>query len=597
MGILKIRLAKRWLMGILVFGLAIALSSLPGCSSPLSRQAGVPTFVYSSISEPNSFNTIIADGNSSDFLNFIYEGLLSQNGETGELEPALAESWDMSADKKKIVFTLRPNLKWSDGAPLTTDDIVFTYNDIFFNKEIPTDYRDILRIGAQGLLPKVRKLDERRVEFTVPEPFAPFLRYAGGIGILPAHALRESVFTKDQEGKPKFLSTWGTDTDPKAIVGSGPYRLDSYIPSQQVVLTRNPNYWKKDPQGQAQPYIQRFIWAIVENTDTQFLQFRSGGIDTLDISPEYFALIKQQEQLRNFRVYVGGPNMSTTFISFNLNRARNSKNQPLVDPIKSRWFNNVKFRQAIAHAIDRPRIINNIYRGLGEPQNSMIYKQSPYYLSPEEGLKVYDYNIQRAKELLQEAGFKFNGQQLVDDKGNRVRFTLMTNAGNKLREAMAAQIQQDLKKIGIRVDLNLLAFNTMLEKIYTTRNWDSHILSIGGGGVEPNGGANTWLVDGQLHSFNRASQAGEKPLIGWEAADWEYKIQDLYIRGAQELDETKRKAIYAEAQQLIQEYLPYICLVNRYDMTAVRDRIQGIKYTSIGGALWNIADLKISPQE
>lgn len=588
---------RRWILVLLTL---VMVAPLGACSLENFRAnaAQEPMFVYSSISEPDTFNYILTAGNSSAFLNLIYEGLTSENGITAEIEPALAKSWEMSEDKLKIVFTLREGLKWSDGAPLTADDVVFTYNDIFFNEAIPTDYRDILRIGEQGLLPSVRKLDDRRVEFTTPEPFAPFLRYAGGIAIMPKHALIESIKTKDSQGNPLFFNKWGTDTNPAEIVGNGPFMLESYTTGQQVALTRNPYYWKKDDQGNQQPYIQKFIWAIVESTDTQLLQFRSGSLDTLDISPEYFALLKQQQDQGNYQIYIGGPTLSTTFLTFNLNQARNSNNQPLVDPIKSRWFNTVAFRQAIAHAINRPKMVDNVYRGLGEAQNSNIYQQSPYYLSPKEGLKVYDYNLDQARELLKGAGFKYNNRgQLLDAQGNRVRFMLATNAGNKLREAIVSQIQQDLSKIGIQVDLDILAFNTLLKKLDFTRQWDSLVLGIGGGGIEPNGGANTWLVQGGLHQFNLASQEGEPPLIGWKAADWEYEIQRLYTQGAQELDEAKRKQIYAKAQQVIQEHLPFIYLVNPYAMTAVRDRIEGIQYSALGGALWNLTDLKIKVNE
>ena len=488
---------------------------------------------------------------------------------------------------------MREGLKWSDGAPLTVDDVVFTYNDIYLNEKIPTDYRDILKIGQSRALPSVKKLDERRVEFTIPEPFAPFLRYAGGISILPAHALRESVTTKDASGNLKFLSTWGTDTDPKKIVSNGMYMLESYTTSERIIFRRNPYYWRKDSQGKPLPYIERVVWEIVENTDTSFLQYRSGGLDTITVTPEYFSLLKNEEKRGKFKIYVGGPTLSTTFVTFNLNKAKNSKNQALVDPIKSRWFNTVEFRQAVAHAIDRPRLLNNLYRGLGELQNSPIYKPSPYYLSPEQGLKVYEYNLEKAKELLKKAGFKYNEQgQLFDADGNRVRFSLLTNAGNKLREAISAQIKQDLAKIGMQVDYNAIQFNVLMDKIFTQRQWDSYVGSIGGGGVEPNGGANTWSTKGGLHAFNLAAKTGDKPLQGWQAAPWELEIEQLYIKGVGELDEKKRRDIYVQTQKITQENLPFIYLVNPLSMEAVRDRIQGIKYTELGGAFWNLYELK-----
>jgi peptide/nickel transport system substrate-binding protein len=585
-----------WRRSLSIMLILLSAIAFTGCSPSnfKTEAAQVPQLVDTSLGDPKTFNLALSQEAPNVFGN-IYEGLLTENGK-GELEPALAESMpEISPDKKRIVFTLRDGLKWSDGEPLTVDDVVFTYNEIYLNEKIPTDVKDILKIGKSHALPSVRKLDDRRVEFTVPEPFAPFVRYAGGLSILPAHALRESVRTKDSQGNLKFLSTWGTDTDPKKIVCNGMYTLESYTTSQRVIFRRNPYYWRRDAQGKSMPYIERVVWQIVENTDTAFLQFRSGGLDTITITPEYYSLMKQEEKRGKFKIEVGGSELSTTFLVFNLNKAKNSKNQPLVDPIKSRWFNTLEFRQAVAHAIDRQKMLNDLYRGLGEPQNSPIYKQSPYYLSPEQGLKVYDYNPQKAKELLQKAGFKYNAQgQLFDADGNRVRFNMLTNAGNKLREAIGAQIKQDLAKIGMQVDFNAIAFNVLLDKIYTQRQWDSSIGKIGGGGIEPNGGANTWSTTGQLHTFNLASKPGEPPLIGWKPNDWELEIERLYIQGAGELDEKKRREIYVQTQRITQENLPYIYLVNPFAMEAVRDRIQGVKYSALGGAFWNLYELKVT---
>ncbi|MEJ1932611.1 ABC transporter substrate-binding protein, partial [Nostoc sp. NIES-2111] len=277
---------------------------------------------------------------------------------------------------------------------------------------------------------------------------------------------------------------------------------------------------------------------------------------------------------------------------FNLNKGkRNGK--PLIDPIKSRWFNTVEFRQAVAYALDRQTMINNIYRGLGKNQDSPISVQSPYYLSPKEGLKVYNYNIEKAKQLLLKAGFKYNAQnQLLDSEGNRVRFSLLTNAGNKIREAMGSQIKQDLSKIGIQVDFTPLAWNTYLDKLSNTLDWEASMLGLTGG-LEPNDGANVWNPEGGLHMFNQKPQAGQKPIEGWEVAPWEAKIGQLYIQAARELDEAKRKAIYAETQKITQENLPFIYLVNQYALSAVRDRFENIRFSALGGAFWNLYEIKM----
>ena len=580
---------RRSFLLIITLIVAIALS---GCNPTEMRTtaAQVPQIVARVPGDPQTFNYAL-NQSSPNVFGFIYEGLVAENGETGKLEPALAESWKISEDNLKIIFTLRPNLKWSDGKPLTVDDVVFTYNNIYFNEQIPTDIRDILRIGKSKALPQVQKLDNRRVEFTVPEPFAPFLRFAGGLVILPEHALRQAIETKNQAGKPQFLSTWGTDTDPQKIVVNGPFMLESYTVNQRVVFRRNPYYWRKDTQGNSLPYIERLIWQIVESPDTALIQFRSLGLDLLEIGPASFQLLKREEDRGNFKIYDGGPDFGTNFLCFNLNKGRRN-GKPLVDPIKSRWFNNVAFRQAVAYGINRQALLNNIYRGLGELQNSPISVQSPYYLSPKAGLKVYNYAPDKAKELLRGAGFKYNNRgQLTDADGNRVRFTLISQAGNRTVDAIGSQIKQDLSKIGIQVDFNPIDFAVMVDKITNTLEWESYFGLITGG-VEPYSGANVWSPDGGFHPFNQKPQPGQPPIEGREVADWEAEIGRLYIEGGRELDEAKRKEIYAETQRLAQEYLPFIHLVNPLALAAIRDRVEGTKFSALGGTLWNIYELK-----
>jgi len=259
-----------------------------------------------------------------------------------------------------------------------------------------------------------------------------------------------------------------------------------------------------------------------------------------------------------------------------------------VDPVKSRWFNNVKFRQAAAYAIDRQRILNNNYQGLGLPQNSPISVQSPYYLAPEEGLKVYDHDPEKAKQLLKAAGFTSNNKgQLLDSEGNRVRFTLMAPTGSTL----GAQIKQDLAKIGMQVDYTPVAFNTIVDKLDDALDWDCTLLGLTGG-LEPNSGANVWSPEGGLHMFNQKPVPPSEPIQGFTVSEWEREIGDLYIAGAQELDETKRKAIYAKTQQLSQEYLPLIYLINPLALAAVRNDFEGLQYTALGGVTWNIHDLQ-----
>lgn len=589
------RLWRLLMLGLTMLGLVILL---PSCNN-LERlrldnfrtedSAEVSRIISTVIGEPKTFNYLLTqESSSSDVLGFLYEGLIKIDQETSEIVPGLAESWTISDDGQTIVFTLKEDLKWSDGEPLTVDDVVFTYNDLILNEAITTDTRDILRIGEEGKLPEVKKLDERRVEFKIPEPFAPFLRVTG-IAILPEHILGETVTNTNSEGQPLFMSTWGTDTDPTEVVGNGPYTIKRFVPGERIVFERNPYYWAKGPNGEQQPYIEEMVWPVVSSQDAQFVRFRSGDADLMAVTPDNFSLMKQDEAQGGYTVYNGGPTTTRLFLTFNLNKG-SFNGKPVVDPVKSAWFTNKAFRQAVAYAIDRETMLNNIFKGLGELQNSQIAPQSPYYA--ETGLRVYDYNLEKARELLLSAGFRYEGDQLVDAAGNVVRFKLQTNVGNKIRESAGAQIKQNLAQIGITVDFQPMDFNKLITNISDTLDWDAIVLGFGAG-VEPNSSANLWLTDGGLHFFNQQVQ-GDTPLEGREVYPWEQQISDLYVKAAQELDEEKRKELYFEAQQLVQENLPFIHLVGQYSMSAVRDKIENIKYTAVGGTLWNIRELELT---
>lgn len=577
--------------GIVVLAIATMIN-LTACNPEhfKSNAAQAPELVQAILSDPKTFNPVLAsDATSSSVGTMIFDGLVSQNPITAEIEPALAESWEISPDKLRIIFNLRKNLKWSDGHPLTADDVVFTYDRLYLNPEIPTGMRDILKIGQSQALPQVRKLNDLQVEFTIPEPFAPFLATTGA-EILPAHILQKTVTQKDRDGKLLFLSTWTVDTPPEQIVANSAYKIRNYATSQRIVFEENPYYWKKQVTGKDIPYIERVVWEIVESTDTSLLQFRSGSLDSMTVSPEYFSLLKKEENRGNFTIYNGGASYGTTFITFNLNQGkRNGK--PLIDPIKSRWFNNVKFRQAVSYAIDRPRIANNIFRGLGEAQKSFISVQSPFY---DPNIKNYPFDREKAKQLLLEAGFKYNNKnQLFDAEGNRVSFELNTNAGNKIRESMGNQIEEDLEAIGMDVNFRTINFNVLIGKLDQSLQWECILLGFTGGN-EPNNGANLWLPDGDSHMFNQKPKPGQAPIKGRVIADWEAKIGDLFIKAARELEQEKRQEIYAEIQELIAEKVPMIYLVNPYSLGAVRNTIQRIEYSALGGAFWNLEELKIT---
>jgi len=578
---------NKFLLLLLSFLLCLTLAACNFSRLVNSKSLLDSTLILSVLSDPKTFNFVLSK-EAPNIFGLTYEGLITENPLTGQKEPQQAESWTISEDKLHLVFKLRRGLKWSDGQPLTVDDVLFTYNDIYLNPNIPFNGRDGLKVGQKQTLPTVSKVDKDKIEFTITEPFAPFLD-AASYPILPKHILEKFIKTKGSDGKPLFLRTWGVDTPPKEIVVNGPYKIKNYQTSERIIFEKNPYYWKKGANGEKLPHIKQIIWSIVESTDTSLIQFRSGSLDSIGVSPDYFSLLKKEEKRGDFTIYNGGPAYGTSFISFNLNKgSRNGK--PLVDSIKSSWFNKLEFRQAVAYAIDRNRMINNIFRGLGEVQDSDISKQSPFY---DKNLKGYQFNLEKAKNLLLSAGFKYNSkQELIDQNNNLVRFSLITNAGNKLRESMGAQIKEDLAQIGIKVDFSPMAFNVLVDKLTNSLEWDCFLLGFTGGN-EPNDGANIWFTDGSLHSFNQTPQAGSQPIQGQVFTDWEKQIAHLYVEGAKELDFSKRQAIYNQSQEIISKYLPYIYLVNPYSLSAIRNTVEGIEFSALGGGFWNIEKLQL----
>ncbi len=588
-------------LSLLLCGLVGLMSGCQPLLQTTRQDPAIGQIVLSTLQDPKTFNYALNQEFPSIFL-FCFRGLTQEIGNTGELQPDLAESWEISPDQTQITFTLRSGLRWSDGMPLTADDVVFTYRDVIFNPKIPAESQAGLRIGADRQLPTVKKLDDRRVQFTLAEPFAPFLSATSGpptdIVILPKHKLAASIQALDEKGNPKFLSVWGTDTDPQEIVVNGSYLIESYRPGERVIFRRNPYFWQTQ-NGKALPLIDRIVWQIAESTDSQLLMFRSGDLDAIGdvrpLRPEYFELLKREEDRGDFSVYSGGPWSGSTFITFNLTQAQNDRGIPLVDPIKSRWFNNLAFRQAVAYGIDRPRLINNIYRGISEPQNSPISVQSPYYLAA--GLPTYDYDLNRARQLLESAGFQYRGSALWDAEGNRVEFTLLTNAGNKIREAIGTQIREDLAKLGMQVNFSAVNFNTLIGKLNDSRDWDCVLIGFTGG-IEPHSGANLWTSTGSSHMFNLAPQPGQPVIQNWQASDWELQIDRLFAAGAREFDPAKRKPFYHEFQRIVQTQLPVIHLVHEIALMAVRDRITGLKYNGLPSwGLWNIQELELRDRQ
>jgi len=537
-------------------------------------------FISSTTSDPKSFNDILAKETSTTLVTgHIFEGLTKTNAFTVKVEPHLAKHWEVSADGLTWTFFLRKEVLWSDGQPFTADDVVFTYNDLIYNPDIPSSSRDIFSVDGQIF--QVEKIDDFTVQFTLPVKFAPFLRGLSQ-AILPKHKLKKFV----DEGK--FNFTWGIDTEPKEIVGTGPFRLVKYEPGQRLIFEKNPHYWKRSKEGDRLPYIDKIVYVIVQSTDVQLLKFIEGTLDVFGLRGMDYPFVKPLEQKKNFTIYNLGPDTGSQFLFFNQNRGDHPKTgEPFVAAHKLAWFTDLQFRKAVAHAIDKQKLIEIVKNGFGYPQFSSMGPAAGFFHNPD--VIKFDYDLKKAKEILEEAGYKDrNGDGIIDDKeGNSIKFNLFTNAGNTERIDIAAIIRYDLEKLGMEINFQSLEFNTLVGKLTSTFDWDAIVLGLTGG-IEPHFGKNVWSSDGGLHMWYPRQK---KP-----ATKWEKRIDQIFSQGVQELDEDKRKVLYDEYQLIVSQQLPLIYTVLSARLTAVRNKFGNLQPTNYGGVLHNLEEIYIKKE-
>ncbi len=510
------------------------------------KSGGVIKFILNG--DPKTLNPALAqETTSTNAIGDLFLGLTRINLKTMEPEPALAERWEVSEDGRVWTFYLRKGLKWSDGTPFTADDVVFTYNDIYFNDNIPATARDILTIKGKKL--KVEKVDDYTVRFILPEKFAPFLR-AVGEAILPKHKLEKYV----KEGT--FTTAWNVNTPPSEIVGMGPYIIKEYVKGQRIVYERNPYYYEKDV-----PYIEKKIGIIVQDPDTALLKFSRAEVDMLGVRIQDLQYVFNIEG--NIKIFDLGSTPSTTFLVFNQNP------EAKIPKYKLKWFRNRTFRVAISHAIDREGICYLVYNGLAKPLYTPVTEANrPYY--DEDFYPKFEYNLEKAKELLESIGFKDRDGDgiLEDEEGHDLEFTLLTNAGNKERETIGNIIKEDLKKIGIKVNFLPVDFNSLVTRLTSPPyEWEAIIIGLTGS-MDPHFGRNVWHSSGLLHMWH--------PRQKEPATEWERKVDELFDKGAVELDFKKRVKIYKEAFRIITEQQPMIFIATPKSISAVYDKFENL---------------------
>ena len=549
----------------------------------LQSQAHIGKFggelVISTIGEgPKTFNPCnTKDATSSSMAGMLYDGLVTTNPRTGEVQPLLAKNFEIK-DNDYIIH-LRKGIKWTDGKPITADDVIYTYNEIVFKGLGNPSTMDAMLVD--GKLPSLVKIDDYTVKFTTPRPFAPFLRQLS-YPIVPKHYFKPY----SDKGESVFNAFLSPNTNPKDIVSSGAFKLKEYVAAQRVVFVRNPNYYKINLENKQLPYLDKVVYLIVGDTNNEILKFEAKELDVLSIRGSNVAQYKLNEAKSDYSVYNLGADTGTLFLVINLNNRKDKNGKYYVNPIKQKWFGNRDFRAAIDWAIDRKNMVQNIASGVAEPLFTAESLNSIYL---NKYIKGHPSDINVARKSLQKAGFILKNGKLYDNKGNRVEFDLYTNAGNLEREALGVMVKQDLEELGMKVNFKPVEFNSLVNKLTNTYDWDMAIMGLTGSPLEPHDGKNVWTSKGSLHMFNQrpANYSIDDRLA------WEKDLDDIFKEGALKLSYEERKPLYDKYQTIIYNQKPIIYLYSPIRITAIRKKFKNIFPTPLSGLIYNLDEIYV----
>ncbi len=578
--------------------LVVCLSGLAGCGkaagprhgtahplppSPLLAKGdpGQPggRFVIGASASPKTFNPLFALDSASDgIVHLLFAAMVNLDWATLQPGPGLAESWSVAPDQKTWTFKLRQGVHWSDGQLFTAEDVLFTWNDIMYNREFNQVTYDLFRIGGQNFA--VTKVDNFTVRVVTPEVFAPFVEFFGSVPILPKHILQTAVVAK------VFPVAYGVNSKPGRIVGCGPYRLKELRLGEFTLLERNPEYWVADRQGRRLPWFDEVMFTVGDDPASETKLFLEGKSDVCDAGRlQYYARFKQAFAAGRFQLFDLGVGGEREFLWFNQNTGTNAAGKPIVNPIRLKWFRNQKFRQAVSCAIDRDRMVREVFGGRAQPAYGFISIENQRWNNPE--IPRYAFDPARARSLLAEAGIQDrNGDGRVEDAGgNPVEILFYSNTGNPLREQAAALIVADLKKVGIKLNYLPINYRALLERINVTFDYECVLMGLGGGGSDPASQVNVLRSSEELHQWF--------PLQKTPSTDWEARIDSLMDAQMRTLDFTQRKKAFDEVQVILAEQLPMIYTVAPFGAAAIRSDVGNLRPAVLSPyhLTWNLDEL------
>jgi peptide/nickel transport system substrate-binding protein len=498
--------------------------------------------------DPKSFDPLHIEESNSQIVRYLTAGVLVRiNRVTDQLEPELAESWSLKNGGREIVFRLRSDLRFSDGSPLMAADVAKTLKRAFDPKEA-SPAGDTFRV-ADGY-PDVRAAG-RDVIIAYKKPKANLDRLFDQLGI-PGPA------------SGRFFAT------------AGPFIVAEYHAGDYIRLVRNPRYWKRDASGRALPYLDSIRIDIQQNRDLELARFLRGESHLIhNLDPEAFDRVAKEQPAASHDL---GVSLDSEFLWFNEAPAQT------LPEWKRRWFTSPLFRRAISEAIQRNDLSRVAYRGHAHPAFGPISPANHFWFFS--ALKPLSADAKTALNDLLKAGFKLDHGVLMDSEGHRVEFSIVTNSNNRPRQRIAQLVQEDLAKIGIKVNIVTLDFGSMVERISKTLDYEAAILGFSNVEVDPLEEMNFWLSSGVQHPWWPAEKT---PATAWEA-----EIDRLELAQSSEISRESRRKAIDEMQRIVSEQQPIVYLLNPDYLCAYSSALRGVQpAVAPPQILWNIEWLRL----
>jgi peptide/nickel transport system substrate-binding protein len=489
-------------------------------------------------SDPRSFNRLTQTDVTTDIISMLLLGKLVRiNRQTTELEPWLAERWTSSPDGLTHTLTLREGLSWSDGVPFTSADVLFSFQALY-DPRSQSPLASALTIGGRPIAASAT--DARTVVLTFPQTFGPGLRVLDNLSIMPKHKLEASLAAGT------FAQAWAPDTPPTELASIGPFVLTEYVPAQRMVFDRNPRYWRRDARSKVQmPFVDRLTMEIVPDQDAEVLRVQSGQSDFMQqpLRAADIEAMRPLEEQKKIQIAELGVSADPDALVFNLRADKWSK-----DP-RGAWISRKEFRQAISHAVDREAFANAVYLGAAVPIHGPVTPGNPRWFWP--SITRYEFSRDKAKALLASIGLENRDKDewLEDARGTEARLTLQTFRGNRVLERSATVVSDELRQVGIALDVVPLETNAVRQSVMKG-DFEAAFIAFFTNDPDPAMSKDLWVSSGGAHFWHIGQT---KP-----ATEWERQIDELMARQAATLDETERKRLFTEVQRIFADNLPML---------------------------------------